>query len=100
MIFLTGGAGFVGANFIHYWMITRQEPVLVLDALTYAGNLESLASVTSDPLYQFSNIDIYDRAAVDALLALHQPRALLHFAAESHVDRSIHSPEAFIRTNV
>lgn len=100
MIILTGGAGFIGANFVHHWISTKEEPLLVLDALTYAGNLENLVSLADDPRYQFSKVDIGDRAAVDALLAHHQPRALLHFAAESHVDRSIKGPEAFVRTNV
>lgn len=100
MIFVTGGAGFIGANFVHFWLRQYDEPVLVLDALTYAGNLESLASVASDPRYHFAHVDICDRHAVAALLAQHRPRAILHFAAESHVDRSIHGPGEFIRTNV
>lgn len=100
MIFLTGGAGFIGANFVHHWLSVTQEPVLVLDALTYAGNLESLASMADDARYQFAKVDIGDGSTVASLLAQHRPRALLHFAAESHVDRSIHGPEAFIRTNV
>jgi len=100
MIFLTGGAGFIGANFVHYWLAAHDESVLVLDALTYAGNLESLAPVAGDPRYHFERVDICDRTAVAALLARHRPRALLHFAAESHVDRSIHGPGDFIRTNV
>jgi dTDP-glucose 4,6-dehydratase len=100
MIFISGGAGFIGANVVHYWCSTYQEPLLVLDVLTYAGNPENLASVTHDQRYLFSKVDICDRAAVAALLALHHPRAILHFAAESHVDRSIHGPEAFVRTNV
>ncbi|CAZ89574.1 dTDP-D-glucose-4,6-dehydratase [Thiomonas arsenitoxydans] len=100
MIFLTGAAGFIGANFVHHWLGQKDEPVLVLDALTYAGNLESLAPVASDPRYHFAQLDICDRPAVTALLTTHRPRALLHFAAESHVDRSIHGPGDFIRTNV
>jgi dTDP-glucose 4,6-dehydratase len=100
MIFLTGAAGFIGANFVHHWLGQSDEPVLVLDALTYAGNLESLASVQGDARYHFAQIDICDRTAVAALLAKHRPRAVLHFAAESHVDRSIHGPGDFIRTNV
>ena len=100
MIFLTGGAGFIGANFVHHWLAAHDEPVLVLDALTYAGNLESLAPAAGDPRYQFVRVDICDRATVAALLARHRPRAILHFAAESHVDRSIHGPGDFIRTNV
>ncbi|MCE1163737.1 MAG: dTDP-glucose 4,6-dehydratase, partial [Thiomonas sp.] len=100
MIFITGAAGFIGANFVHHWLAERDEPLLVLDALTYAGNLESLASVQADPRYAFAQVDICDRPAVAALLAAHRPRAVLHFAAESHVDRSIHGPGDFIRTNV
>ncbi len=100
MIFVTGGAGFIGANFVHFWLRQYDEPVLVLDALTYAGNLESLASFASDPRYHFAHVDICNRHAVAALLAQYRPRAILHFAAESHVDRSIHGPGEFIRTNV
>ena len=100
MIFLTGAAGFIGANFVHHWLGQSDEPLLVLDALTYAGNLESLASVQGDTRYHFAHVDICDRPAVAALLAAHRPRAILHFAAESHVDRSIHGPGDFIRTNV
>ncbi|MBN2679568.1 dTDP-glucose 4,6-dehydratase [Acidithiobacillus montserratensis] len=100
MIFITGGAGFIGANFVHHWLGQSDESVLVLDALTYAGNLESLASVASNPRYHFSQVDICDGPAVSALLKQHSPHAILHFAAESHVDRSIHGPGDFIRTNV
>jgi dTDP-glucose 4,6-dehydratase len=100
MIFITGAAGFIGANFVHYWLQTTDEPLLVLDALTYAGNLESLADVQADPRYAFAQVDICDRSAVAALLTTHRPRAVLHFAAESHVDRSIHGPGDFIRTNI
>ncbi len=100
MIFVTGGAGFIGANFVHSWLSRNDEPVLVLDALTYAGNLESLADLRADPRLDFERVDICERAAVQDLLGRHQPRALVHFAAESHVDRSIDGPGAFIRTNV
>ncbi len=100
MIFVTGAAGFIGANFVHHWLASRDEPLLVLDALTYAGNLESLADLRGDPRFGFERVDICDRATVAALLARHQPRALLHFAAESHVDRSIDGPGAFVRTNI
>ncbi|MDY0329449.1 MAG: dTDP-glucose 4,6-dehydratase [Thiomonas sp.] len=100
MIFITGGAGFIGANFVHHWLGQCEEPVLVLDALTYAGNLESLAPVQDDARYQFAQVDICDRPTVAALLTQYRPRAILHFAAESHVDRSIHGPGDFIRTNV
>ncbi len=100
MIFVTGGAGFIGANFVHSWLSAGDEPVLVLDALTYAGNLESLSGVRDDPRYHFAHADICDRPAVEALFARHRPRAVLHFAAESHVDRSIHGPGDFVRTNI
>jgi dTDP-glucose 4,6-dehydratase len=100
MILVTGGAGFIGANFVLDWLARCDEPVLNLDALTYAGNLESLASLQGDPRHVFVHGDITDRALLDRLLAEHQPRAIVHFAAESHVDRSIHGPGDFIRTNV
>ena len=100
MIFVTGAAGFIGANFAHHWLAGTDEPLLVLDALNYAGNLESLADLRSDARFGFERVDICDRPAVAALLARHQPRALLHFAAESHVDRSIDGPGAFVRTNI
>jgi dTDP-glucose 4,6-dehydratase len=100
MIFITGAAGFIGANFVHHWLAGSDEPLLVLDALTYAGNLESLADVQHDPRFGFARVDICDRAAVAALLQAQRPRAILHFAAESHVDRSIHGPGDFVRTNV
>ncbi len=100
MILITGGAGFIGANFILDWLATCDEPVLNLDALTYAGNPENLATLAGDPRYVFAHGDICDRALVDRLLATHRPRAIVHFAAESHVDRSIHGPAAFVRTNV
>jgi dTDP-glucose 4,6-dehydratase len=100
MILVTGGAGFIGANFVLDWLATSDEPVVNLDALTYAGNLESLKSLADDPRHVFVQGDIGDRALVDKLLAQHAPRAVVHFAAESHVDRSIHGPGAFIRTNI
>jgi len=100
MILVTGGAGFIGANFVLDWLARDDEPVLNLDALTYAGNLESLASLRGDPRHIFVLGDICDRMRVDALLEQHRPRAIVHFAAESHVDRSIHGPGAFVRTNV
>jgi len=100
MILVTGGAGFIGANFVLDWIATTGEPVLNLDALTYAGNLESLKSLDGDARHVFVQGDIGDRALVDRLLAEHQPRAIVHFAAESHVDRSIHGPGAFVQTNV
>jgi dTDP-glucose 4,6-dehydratase len=100
MILVTGGAGFIGSNFVLDWLAQSDEPVVNLDALTYAGNLENLASLEGDARHVFVKGDIGDRALVDRLLAEHRPRAVLHFAAESHVDRSIHGPGAFIQTNV
>ena len=100
MILVTGGAGFIGANFILDWIATTGEAVVNLDALTYAGNLESLASLDGDARHVFVKGDIGDRALLDRLFAEHRPRAVVHFAAESHVDRSIHGPGAFIKTNV
>jgi len=99
-ILVTGGAGFIGSNFVLDWLSQSDETVVNLDALTYAGNLQNLASLQGNPRHVFVKGDIADRALVDRLLAEHRPRALLHFAAESHVDRSIHGPGAFIKTNV
>ena len=100
MIFVTGGAGFIGANFVLDWLAETAEPVVNFDKLTYAGNLGSLAALRGDDRHLFVRGDIADRAEVDALLALHRPRAIINFAAESHVDRSIHGPAAFVETNV
>ena len=100
MILVTGGAGFIGSNFVLDWLAHGDEPVLNLDALTYAGNMENFASLDGDARHVFVHGDICDRALIDRLLAQYRPRALLHFAAESHVDRSIHGPGAFVRTNV
>jgi len=100
MILVTGGAGFIGANFVLEWLERSAEPVVNLDKLTYAGNLGSLAALRGDARHIFVRGDIGDRACVDALLALHRPRAIVNFAAESHVDRSIHGPAAFVETNV
>ena len=100
MILVTGGAGFIGSNFVLDWLAQSEEPVVNLDALTYAGNLANLAALAGDARHTFVKGDIGDRALVDQLLALHQPRAIVHFAAESHVDRSIHGPGAFMKTNV
>ena len=100
MILVTGAAGFIGSNFVLEWLRATGEPVVSLDALTYAGNLENLASLEGDARHHFVRGDITDRALVDSLLARHRPRAIVHFAAESHVDRSIHGPEAFLRTNI
>lgn len=100
MIFVTGGAGFIGANFILDWLRLHDEPVLNLDKLTYAGNLASLAGLRGDARHVFVQGDIGDRGLAARLLAEYRPRAILNFAAESHVDRSIHGPEDFIQTNV
>jgi dTDP-glucose 4,6-dehydratase len=100
MILVTGGAGFIGSNFVLDWLARHDEPVLNLDALTYAGNLANLAALRDDPRHVFVRGDIGDRALLDGLLATHRPRALLNFAAESHVDRSIHGPEDFVQTNI
>jgi dTDP-glucose 4,6-dehydratase len=99
-ILVTGGAGFIGSNFVLDWLATTTTPVVNLDKLTYAGNLANLASVQNDPAHTFIQGDICDAALVNALLEEHKPRAIVHFAAESHVDRSIHGPEAFLRTNI
>jgi dTDP-glucose 4,6-dehydratase len=99
-VLVTGGAGFIGSNFVLDWLAGSDEPVLNLDALTYAGNLGNLASLKDDARHRFVNGDICDRNLVDALLAEHRPRAIVHFAAESHVDRSIHGPGEFMRTNI
>ncbi len=100
MIFVTGGAGFIGSNFVHHWLGRTDESVLVFDALTYAGNPENLAPWMTDPRFHFVRGDLNDRILLDSLLSRHRPRAVLHFAAESHVDRSIRTPDAFLRANV
>ena len=100
MIFVTGGAGFIGANFVLDWVQQHNEPVVNIDKLTYAGNLESLVSLQNNDQHRFVQGDIGDAALMNTLLAEHQPRAVINFAAESHVDRSIHGPEAFVQTNV
>ncbi len=100
MILVTGGAGFIGSNFVLDWFAQSDEPVLNLDKLTYAGNPENLASLKNDPRHIFVQGDIGDAELVGRLLAEHRPRAVVNFAAESHVDRSIHGPGEFIQTNI
>ncbi|MBK5914893.1 dTDP-glucose 4,6-dehydratase [Rhodocyclus purpureus] len=100
MILVTGGAGFIGANFVLDWLAQCDEPVVNLDKLTYAGNLANLASLDGDPRHVFVRGDIGDGELLARLLAEHRPRAIVNFAAESHVDRSIHGPGAFIETNI
>jgi dTDP-glucose 4,6-dehydratase len=100
-LFITGGAGFIGSNFVHHWLAkTREGRVVVFDALTYAGNIENLSDVRNDPRFLFVRGDICDEAAVRTMLQQHKIDTLVHFAAESHVDRSILGPDDFIRTNV
>ena len=99
-ILVTGGAGFIGANFVLDWLAQSDELVVDLDKLTYAGNPETLAGLRGDPRHVFVQGDIADTAAVNALLAQYRPRAIVNFAAESHVDRSILGPEDFIQTNI
>ena len=99
-LLVTGGAGFIGSNFVLDWLAQSDEPVINLDKLTYAGNLENLASLKDDPRHIFVQGDIGDYHLVSRLLAEHQPRAVVNFAAESHVDRSIHGPGEFIQTNI
>lgn len=100
MILVTGGAGFISANFVLDWLRQSDEAVLNVDKLTYAGNLGTLKSLRDSSKHVFAQVDICDGPAIEALLAKHKPRAVVHFAAESHVDRSIHGPAEFVRTNV
>jgi dTDP-glucose 4,6-dehydratase len=100
MILVTGGAGFIGSNFVLDWCAQSDEPVVNLDKLTYAGNANNLQSLAGNLQHSLVHGDIADDNIVATLLARHQPRAIVHFAAESHVDRSIHGPEDFIQTNI
>lgn len=103
MILVTGGAGFIGANFVLDWFkgqAGKAEPLINLDALTYAGNRENLAGLANTPGHAFVHGNICDAALINRLLSEHKPRAIVHFAAESHVDRSIHGPQDFINTNI
>jgi dTDP-glucose 4,6-dehydratase len=100
LILVTGGAGFIGSNFILQWVASERSRVINLDKLTYAGNLHNLLSVENHPNYAFEHGDILDRDFLRQLLRREQPKAIVHFAAESHVDRSIHGPDAFIQTNI
>ena len=99
-VVITGGAGFIGGNFVLDWLSQLDEPIVNLDKLTYAGNLQTLAAVEGDDRYCFVHGDIGDRELLNKILNEYQPRAILNFAAESHVDRSIHGPGEFIQTNV
>ena len=98
-ILVTGGAGFIGSNFVLDWLRRQDEAVVNVDKLTYAGNRDNLTAIQGDARHQFVLADIGDQALIPRLLAQHKPRAVVHFAAESHVDRSIHGPEDFIQTN-
>jgi dTDP-glucose 4,6-dehydratase len=100
LILVTGGAGFIGSNFVLDWLARKDTPVVNLDKLTYAGNLQNLESLQDDPRHTFVRGDIADRDLIGRLFREHQPRAIVHFAAESHVDRSIHGPAEFIETNL
>jgi len=100
LILVTGGAGFIGSNFVLQWIGSESARILNLDKLTYAGNLNNLRTVEAHPRYRFEQGDIVDRDFLRDLLRREQPRAIVHFAAESHVDRSIHGPDDFVRTNV
>ncbi len=99
-VLVTGGAGFIGSNFVLDWMTHEKTPVITLDKLTYAGNIENLDSLKNNPRHIFIQGDIGDTALIKKLLQTHKPRAVINFAAESHVDRSIHGPEDFVETNV
>ncbi len=99
-ILVTGCAGFIGSNFVHAWLESTSESIVNVDKLTYAGNLSNLESALQNPKHVFVHSDMADREVMDRLLSIHRPRAVINFAAESHVDRSIHSPIDFMQTNV
>ncbi|MFL3088941.1 GDP-mannose 4,6-dehydratase, partial [Providencia stuartii] len=99
-ILVTGGAGFIGSAVIRHIINNTNDTVINVDKLTYAGNLESLTSICEDPRYTFVQADICDSAAITNIFNLHQPDAIMHLAAESHVDRSIDGPSEFIQTNI
>ncbi len=99
-IFVTGGAGFIGSNFVRHWLESESDTIVNLDKLTYAGNLGNLSGLEDARRHVFVHGDVCDAELIDALLEQHRPRAIVHFAAESHVDRSIHGPEDFMQTNV
>ena len=99
-VLITGGCGFIGSNFVLDWLAHESAPVANLDALTYAGNPENLASVAGDPRYTFVRGDICDAELLERIFSRHRPQAVVHFAAESHVDRSILGPDAFLKTNI
>jgi dTDP-glucose 4,6-dehydratase len=99
MILVTGGCGFIGARFVLDWLGTRDEPLVNLDALTYAARPQALVALQGDPRYTFVHGDVCDRALIDTLLAIRRPRAIVHLAAETHVDRAIVDATAFARTN-
>src|SRR5437667_8245845 len=100
MLLVTGGAGFIGSNFVHDWLGTTAEPLVNLDKLTYAGNLHNIAEPLKNPHHHFVRADIGDSQVVSQVLAKYRPRAVINFAAESHVDRSIRDPDSFMQTNV
>ena len=99
-VIVTGGAGFIGSAFVRYLVLEKKMKVINVDKLTYAGNLESLSAVSQDPLYIFENVDVCESDRLKAVFDKYQPDAVIHLAAESHVDRSIDGPSAFIETNI